>query len=578
MSSSPLLVYLIFPVLLWVVLVALYLGPYRHLGDVNQIFETHRRPPTLRLILSGILALAILVFLVMQPVRFAILMEIFYAAIHGKITHIDFVQIIILLVFVAGILAELVVLIHQFYYLRICKSGISEYLPPVLPPLTDRAPLVAVLIPACNEPKEIVARSLGSAVRMAYANKRVILVENSRDPRRKKDALRLAREFENVEVFDIPNRGNKAGALNDARALLGSEVKYLLILDADQLVQGNMLTELVPMLEKQERLCLVQTAQAYENCQDSLLAYAVSQQQMLLYESVMEGKAAKGRAPCYGTNCVVRLSALDEVGGWDESNVTEDLATSYQFHAHGWISTYVRKIYAKGLAPDSLQAYWRQQLRWSSGNTALFLSLIAALIRGKSFVSRTIRGDYLCSAGFALVTFAIMILALTPTAILVLGLANGMELFFPPLILTRLKWASISLYPIYFIALLFPYFNMVPRGYPVRNMILTQGLVSITSPIYLRGIRQALWGGSKVFLGTSAENQVMRDQGVLSLLVAQQAVGFYVFTAAGSFCFSMAFQHPEDPVPWILTSWFFINAVSLGHFFLFRFAEAANRS
>jgi len=413
---------------------------------------------------------------------------------------------------------------------------------------------------------------------MAYANKRVILVENSRDPKRKKEALHLAGEFEHVEVFDIPNRGTKAGALNDARALLGSEVKYLLILDADQLVQDDMLTELVPMLEKQERLCLVQTAQAYENCQDSILACAISQQQMFLYDSVMEGKAVAGCAPCYGTNCVVRLSALDEVGGWDESIVTEDLATSYQFNAHGWKSTYVRKIYAKGLAPDSLRAYWRQQLRWSSGNTALVLSLLAAFIRGKIFFSRTIRGDYLCSAGFALVTCAIMILALTPTAILALGLANGTKLFFPNLILIRLKWVSISLYPIYFIALLFPYFNMVPRGYPVRNLILTQGLVSITSPIYLRGIMEAMWGGSKVFLGTSAESQPRRDQGVLSLLVARQAIGFYVFTAAGSFCLSMAFQHAEDPVPWILTCWFFINAVSLGHFFLFRFAEAANRS
>src|SRR5215813_5707237 len=77
------------------------------------------------------------------------------------------------------------------------------------------------------------------------------------------------------------------------------------------------------------------------------------------------------------------------------------------------------------------------------------------------------------------------------------------------------------------------------------------------------------WGGSKIFLGTSAENQVKRERSVLSLLVARQTVGFYAFTAAWSFCFSMAFQHPKDSVPWMLTSWFFINAVSLGHFFCF---------
>ena len=576
MLKFPLLAYLIFPVLLGMVLSVLYWGPYRRLGDVNQIFQAGRRPLILRLMLSGILAFAILVFLAMQPVRFPVLMELLSAAIHSKITHISLLQVIILLLFVVGILSEFAVLIHLFCYLRICKSGVAEYLPPVLPAMPERAPEVAVLIPACDEPKEIIARSLGSVDQMIYTNKRVILVENSRDSDLKEDALQIARQF-GAEAFDIPNRGTKAGALNDARALLGSEIQYLLVLDADQVVEGDILTELVPMLEKHERLGLVQTAQAYENCHDSLLACAASQQQMLLYDCVMEGKAAKERVPCFGTNFVIRLSALDEAGGWDESNVTEDLATSYQLHAHGWKSTYICRIYAKGLAPASLQAYWRQQLRWATGNTALALSLIAGLIRGNSTVSKTIRGDYLWSAGFSLTTFTITLLALTPTFILVLSLmlgsVKGMAISVLPAGLEGLQWASLSLYPLYFIVLLFPYVNMVLRGYPVRNMVLTQGLVSITSPIYMQGIKQALWGGSHVFLGTSAKDRASLGQSRPSLLFAPQAFGFYVFTVGGSFFLSVAFAHPENPIPWILVFWCFIHALSLGHFFFIRFAE-----
>ena len=74
-----------------------------------------------------------------------------------------------------------------------------------------------------------------------------------------------------------------------------------------------------------------------------------------------------------GTNMIVRRRALEDVGGLDESNVTEDFLTSLFLHRKGWQSVYVPKILCEGLAPEDLRSYQSQQLRWARGCLDLLL-------------------------------------------------------------------------------------------------------------------------------------------------------------------------------------------------------------
>jgi len=213
-------------------------------------------------------------------------------------------------------------------------------------------PKVAVLIPSCDEDPAVLSRSVGSAARLAYPNLRVVLVENSRD-RGAKDAARAVAAQFRVELLDIPNRGLKAAALNDADAWLDEDTKYIAVLDADQGVSPNFLSDLVPMLERDDGLAFVQTPQLYENAEQSLLTRAIAQQQMLLYDCVLEAKNAYQRATCYGTNVVLRRAALKEVGGWDETTVTEDITTP---------SAFMRAVGAPCMCAGPMRSAWRHQL------------------------------------------------------------------------------------------------------------------------------------------------------------------------------------------------------------------------
>jgi cellulose synthase (UDP-forming) len=473
-------------------------------------------------------------------------------------------------VFTVAIMCEALVVVHLFINLLFSWLGSMHYTVPVTEPLSNKPPKVAVLIPSCDEPPAVLERSLSSASRLVYPNMRLLLLENSRNQKLKVQCHAVAARF-GVEAVDIPNRGHKAGVLNDAETLLDADTEYLAVLDADQSVEPNFLSDLVPILERDKGLAFVQPPQMYANSESSLLMRAATQQQMLLYDCVLEGKSVYEKAPCVGTNFVMRRAALQEVGGWDETTATEDLTTSYYIHSKGWRSVYSRKCYATGLAPPNLSAYWKQQKRWALGNTSLVRILLSQFLqRGRRSAFSLLTFDYLWSAGFYLTTVAISILATWPTILLVTDLLTdgnvlGIVSTSGSSRLSSMGWAYLSLYPFYVVIMFFPYVNMRLRGYPLRNLVLVQGLVMITAPVVLKSIKRALFGTSKVHFVTSPKT-AEPERGSL---LAPQTIVFLALLITGSVIGRHVWADPQNFLTWILLLWIFVHTVSLSHFFIY---------
>ncbi len=96
-------------------------------------------------------------------------------------------------------------------------------------------------------------------------------------------------------------------------------------------------------------------------------------QQAVFYGPIKRGKHGLGAAFLCGTNAVVRRSALEQVGGFDQTTVTEDVATSLELHRRGWKTVYFPYVLAEGQGPHNLRAYFEQQLRWAHGSISTFL-------------------------------------------------------------------------------------------------------------------------------------------------------------------------------------------------------------
>ena len=82
-----------------------------------------------------------------------------------------------------------------------------------------------------------------------------------------------------------------------------------------------------------------------------------------------------------GTNTLIRKTALNEVSGFDETSLTEDIRTSVKLHQRNWTGIYFPETVALGLPPADLQAYHRQQRRWAIGTYQNLFFILHSIFR-----------------------------------------------------------------------------------------------------------------------------------------------------------------------------------------------------
>jgi len=68
-----------------------------------------------------------------------------------------------------------------------------------------------------------------------------------------------------------------------------------------------------------------------------------------------------------GTMGLLRRSALERLGGWDEWTITEDAETSLRLLRAGWSGFYVGESFGRGIMPLTFAALKRQRFRWCFG-------------------------------------------------------------------------------------------------------------------------------------------------------------------------------------------------------------------
>jgi cellulose synthase (UDP-forming) len=78
------------------------------------------------------------------------------------------------------------------------------------------------------------------------------------------------------------------------------------------------------------------------------------------------GLFGHGAAVAIGANCTFRRTALESIGGHG-IGLAEDLVTAIRIHGAGWRSVYVPEIVARGLVPEDLGSFFKQQLKWARG-------------------------------------------------------------------------------------------------------------------------------------------------------------------------------------------------------------------
>jgi len=349
-------------------------------------------------------------------------------------------------------------------------------------------PSVAILVAARHEPKDILKSTFVTINAMNYKNKQVYLLDDSSLEEYKKEADELAEEFELKLFRRQARRGAKAGIVNDCLKTL--DQKYIAIFDADQNPMPDFMNVVIPTLEQDTKLAFVQTPQFYSNTEESNVSRAAAFQQAVFYEYICEGKNTENAMFCCGTNIVFRRKALMDVGGLDESTVTEDFATSVKLHSKGWRTLYYPHVYAFGMGPVDLNGYFKQQFRWSTGTISVFKKLLWRFLT-KPFSLKPMQWwEYLLSSSYYLVGLAFFCLMICPVIYL---------LFKIPSFFAKPEIYFLAFMPYITLSIAIFYMVLGTRNYKIKDLFLGQLLGASTFSVYIRGAVSALLGFKTTF-------------------------------------------------------------------------------
>ncbi|HSJ09535.1 MAG TPA: glycosyltransferase family 2 protein, partial [Longimicrobiales bacterium] len=228
------------------------------------------------------------------------------------------------------------------------------------PPRTAPAGLRVAIFTTSSpgEPLDMFEHTLAACARIRYPHT-TYLLDDTRDARFRELAARHGAVH--LELVGLP--GAKAGKVNAALARTAEE--FVLVLDPDHVPFPMFLDRVLGHFDD-ERVGYVQVAQAYYNQHRSFTARGAAEQTYAFYGPTQMGLHGHGAAVAIGANCTFRRSALDSIGGHG-IGLAEDLVTAVRLHAAGWRSVYVPEVVARGLVPEDLGSFQRQQLKWARG-------------------------------------------------------------------------------------------------------------------------------------------------------------------------------------------------------------------
>jgi cellulose synthase/poly-beta-1,6-N-acetylglucosamine synthase-like glycosyltransferase len=246
----------------------------------------------------------------------------------------------------------------------------------------EHLPGVSIVVPCHNEEK-VIAHTIEALLALDYPREKLeILIVNDGSTDRTAEVVR-EREGGPVRLLDVPKsiaaRG-KSGALNYAMRHVRHEV--IAIYDADNMPEPRALRPLAERLVLDPKLGAAIGMYRAWNRRRALLTRFLNIEGIGFQWILQAGRWELMRLTTLpGTNYVIRRSLVEQLGGWDESALTEDAELSIRIYQAGYRIQFVPHSVTWEQEPEDLKVWFRQRRRWVRGSNYLFQKYAGSLLR-----------------------------------------------------------------------------------------------------------------------------------------------------------------------------------------------------
>ena len=233
----------------------------------------------------------------------------------------------------------------------------------------DYKPFVTVMIPAHNE-EDVISNTVENILSMDYENFEVIVIDDRSTDNTASVLKDLEKKYDKVKVL-IRQQGafpGKSAVLNDAFQMAHGDA--VLVFDADATVEPDFLSKLIPELEPKD----VGAVQARKVIRNKNLLTRCQNNEYTMDTHFQAGRdSVKGAVELRGNGELIKREALEDIGGWNNYTIVDDLDMSTRLHIKGWDVRFCPDavVYEEGIA--YLWPLFRQRRRWLEGTIRRYL-------------------------------------------------------------------------------------------------------------------------------------------------------------------------------------------------------------
>jgi cellulose synthase/poly-beta-1,6-N-acetylglucosamine synthase-like glycosyltransferase len=275
-------------------------------------------------------------------------------------------------------------------------------------PNSKKLPTFSIIVPVKDEEK-VVGRLLNSLLKLDYPSEKkdIIVVEDGSKDRTAKICAEYAAQYsDQIRLVHQSVSNGKPSALNYALKHVKGEI--VAVFDADNVLEPDLLFRAAGYFEGSS-VTAVQGRACSINSDENMLARFISYEEMVRYETYIRGKDSLNLfVPLTGSCYFIRRSVLEDVGGWDDQALSEDMEMAARLTENNHNIKYASDVRSWQENPSSLAQLFRQRLRWFRGSMEVSLKYGRLLkhLNKKSFDAEvTLSGPYMflpCVLGYML--------------------------------------------------------------------------------------------------------------------------------------------------------------------------------
>ena len=248
-------------------------------------------------------------------------------------------------------------------------------------------PFVSIMIPAHDE-ESVIGNTIETVLNLDYPNFEIIAIDDRSSDNTASVLKDLERRYpQKVIAFIRPKDAfpGKSAVLNDALKYAKGEA--ILVFDADATMEPDFLTNLVYELEPKD-VGAVQARKIVRNKDENILTRCQNNEMTMDTHFQISRDSVKGAVELRGNGELIKRIALDDIGGWNNYTITDDLDMSTRLHIKGWDVRFCANtaVYEEGII--YLPSLYKQRRRWLEGTIRRYLEYFWDILTSKKMSMR----------------------------------------------------------------------------------------------------------------------------------------------------------------------------------------------